>query len=100
MSRSNPVGLSEWVCASREARERALGACLEVSSSDREIHAWVQFRMRPGTDSGTLFGIPFGAKDIIETRGLITEYGSPIYHGRIGVEDADIISELQNRGAI
>jgi len=56
--------------------------------------------MRPGKDSGTLFAIPFGAKDIIETRGLATEYGSPIYRGRIGVEDADIISELQGRGAI
>lgn len=55
--------------------------------------------MGPGKDSGPLFAIPFGAKDIIETRDLATEYGSPIYRGRIGVEDADIISELQGRGA-
>ena len=47
-------------------------------------------------------GIPFGAKDIIDTRGLVTEYGSAIYRGRVGVEDADIIAELKRprRGLI
>ena len=44
--------------------------------------------------------IPFGAKDIMETRGLSTEYGSPIYKGRIGTEDAAIVRELRQRGAI
>jgi Asp-tRNA(Asn)/Glu-tRNA(Gln) amidotransferase A subunit family amidase len=73
---------------------------MEVTSRDAEIHAWVQRSGRPGKEAGSLFAIPFGAKDIIETRGLATEYGSPIYRGRIGVEDADIISELQGRGAI
>src|SRR5207248_4206762 len=43
---------------------------------------------------------PFGAKDIIETKGLATEYGSPIYKGRIGTEDAAIVRELRNRGAV
>jgi Asp-tRNA(Asn)/Glu-tRNA(Gln) amidotransferase A subunit family amidase len=44
--------------------------------------------------------IPFGAKDIIETRGLSTEYGSPVYKGRIGTADAAIVRELRQRGAI
>lgn len=99
MSFTDPVGLSEWVCASREARGRAFARCVEAVSRDDTIHAWVQHRLRSGTDHGTLFAIPFGAKDIIETRGLVTEYGSPIYRGRIAVEDADIITELQSRGA-
>src|SRR5207248_6579326 len=43
---------------------------------------------------------PFGAKDIIETKGLATEYGSPIYKGRIGTEDAAIVRELRRRGAV
>jgi len=95
-----PVGLSEWVAASREERGRALAGCIEAVSSDREIHAWVQCKIAPGKEAGSLFGIPFGAKDIIETRDLATEYGSPIYTGRIGVEDADIITELKGRGAV
>jgi len=36
----------------------------------------------------------------METRGLSTEYGSPIYKGRIGTEDAAIVRELRQRGAI
>src|SRR5262245_55070860 len=100
MSMTYPVGLSEWIAASREVRGRAFAGCMEAASRDREIHAWVQCQAVPGKETGSLFAIPFGAKDIIETRGLATEYGSPIYHGRIGVEDADIITELKSRGAL
>ena len=49
---------------------------------------------------GKLSGIPFGVKDIFETRGLATEYGSPIYKGRIGTVDAAIVRNLRERGAI
>jgi Asp-tRNA(Asn)/Glu-tRNA(Gln) amidotransferase A subunit family amidase len=67
---------------------------------DPSIHAWVQVLPQPSTGSGPLAEIPFAAKDIIETRGLSTEYGSPIYKGRIGTEDAAIVRELRQRGAI
>jgi amidase len=36
----------------------------------------------------------------METRGLATEYGSPVYKGRIGTADAAIVGELRQRGAI
>ena len=73
---------------------------MEAVSRDKTIDAWVEHRLQFGKKSGPLFGVPFGAKDIIETRGLATEYGSPIYRGRIGAEDADIITELLDRGAV
>ena len=52
------------------------------------------------TGNGALGGIPFGVKDIIETRGLATEYGSPIYKGRIGTADAAIVRQLRQRGGV
>ena len=52
------------------------------------------------TSRGRLSGIPYGVKDIVETRGLATEYGSPIYKGRIGTTDAAIIREMRKHGAI
>jgi Asp-tRNA(Asn)/Glu-tRNA(Gln) amidotransferase A subunit family amidase len=52
------------------------------------------------TGHGKLSEIPFGAKDIIETRGLPTEHGSPIYQGRIGTTDAAIVRDMRQRGAI
>ena len=67
---------------------------------DPSIQAWVQVLPQRPTGEGMLSEIPFGAKDIMETRGLSTEYGSPIYKGRIGTADAAIVRQLRQRGAI
>ena len=96
-----PETLTQWLAASRAARERALTACLDrIRTLDPSIHAWVQVSSQRPTGDGLLAEIPFGAKDIMETRGLCTEYGSPIYKGRIGTEDAAIVAELRRRGAV
>jgi len=93
--------LSDWLRADRKARESGLQSCLErIGAQDGSIHAWVQVLPQKPTGNGKLSGIPFGVKDIIETRGLATEYGSPIYKGRIGTEDAAIIREMRQRGGI
>jgi len=93
--------LSDWLRADQKARESGLQSCLEsIGAQDGSIHAWVQVLPQKPTGNGKLSGIPFGVKDIIETRGLVTEYGSPIYKGRIGTEDAAIIREMRQRGGI
>ena len=92
---------TDWVNASRPDRERALQGCLDrIAATDPSIHAWVQVSPQRPTGTGLLAEIPFAAKDIIETRGLATEFGSPVYRGRIGTEDAAIVRELRQRGAI
>jgi Asp-tRNA(Asn)/Glu-tRNA(Gln) amidotransferase A subunit family amidase len=93
--------LTQWMNASRQARERALPASLDhIGAMDPSIHAWVQVLPQRPTGEGMLSEIPFGAKDIMETRGLSTEYGSPIYKGRVGTADAAIVRDLRQRGAI
>lgn len=93
--------LTQWLSASRAERKLALQQCLDrIRTMDPSIHAWVQVLPEKPTGNGRLAEIPFGAKDIIETRDLVTEYGSPIYKGRIGTEDAAIIREMRQRGAI
>ena len=58
---------------------RDLDACLaRIRELDPSIHAWAHVDPQPATGQGPLAGVPFGAKDIIETRGLPTEYGSPL----------------------
>jgi Asp-tRNA(Asn)/Glu-tRNA(Gln) amidotransferase A subunit family amidase len=92
---------TQWLSASRQSREQALQLCLDrIRSVDPSIRAWVQVQPQRPTGDGKLSEIPFGAKDIIETRGLSTEYGSPVYKGRIGTSDAAIVRELRQRGAI
>jgi Asp-tRNA(Asn)/Glu-tRNA(Gln) amidotransferase A subunit family amidase len=93
--------LTQWLNASSKTRHLALQQCLDrIRAMDVSIHAWVQLLPRKSTGYGKLSEVPFGVKDIIETRGLSTEYGSPIYKGRIGTADAAIVRDLRRRGAI
>jgi len=80
-----------------ETVERCLRRIAEL---DGEIHAWAHVAPQPATDVGALNGIPFGAKDIFETRALPTEYGSPLYAGRQGQSEAAVIADLRAQGAI
>jgi Asp-tRNA(Asn)/Glu-tRNA(Gln) amidotransferase A subunit family amidase len=92
---------TQWMNASRAEREQAVKACLErIRAMDPKIEAWVQVAPQPPLADGPLAGIPFAAKDIMETRGLATEYGSPVYKGRLGSTDAAIVTALRRRGAI
>lgn len=93
--------LTQWMNATRAERERGVQACLDrIKAMDPSIQAWVQVSPQKPTGNGPLSGIPFGVKDIIETKGLETEFGSPIYKGRIGTADAAIVQEMRNRGGI
>jgi Asp-tRNA(Asn)/Glu-tRNA(Gln) amidotransferase A subunit family amidase len=93
--------LTEWLQADRDARKRGVELCLQrIRELEPSIHAWVQVQPERPTADGPLSEIPFGAKDIIETQGMATEYGSPIYRGRLGTADAAIIREMRSRGAI
>jgi Asp-tRNA(Asn)/Glu-tRNA(Gln) amidotransferase A subunit family amidase len=93
--------LSDWIRADPQQRESGLQNCLDrIHVMDSSIQAWVQVLPQKPTGAGKLSGIPFAAKDIIETQGLSTEYGSPVYKGRVGTADATIIKDLRSRGAI
>ena len=94
-------GLEAWLQADIPARQRALEQLRDrIVTSDTSIQAWVDVQPQPATGDGALASIPFGAKDIIETANLPTEYGSPIYKGRRGTADAAIIRQLRSAGAI
>src|ERR1700674_5823997 len=93
--------LSEWLRADRDARKRGLEVCLQrIRELDPSIHAWVQVRPERPTADGPLSEIPFGAKDIIETQNMATEYGSPLYKARLGTKDAAFIRQISSRGSI
>lgn len=93
--------VTEWLKASRAERERALQPTIDrISAMDGDIQAWVQVLPQRPPRNGKISGVPFGVKDIIETQGLLTQYGSPIYKGRIGTSDAAIVRQLRQRGGV
>jgi Asp-tRNA(Asn)/Glu-tRNA(Gln) amidotransferase A subunit family amidase len=92
---------SDWMKADRATRKREREQCVQrIRQLEPSIHAWVVVQPEPPTGDGPLAEIPFGVKDIVETKGMATEYGSPLYKGRLGTEDAAIIRELRGRGGI
>jgi Asp-tRNA(Asn)/Glu-tRNA(Gln) amidotransferase A subunit family amidase len=78
-----------------------LEICLRrIAIAEPDIRAWVEISPRGVLGDGLLDGIPFGVKDIFETRGLATEYGSPLYAGRKGDFDAHVVAGLRRSGAV
>jgi Asp-tRNA(Asn)/Glu-tRNA(Gln) amidotransferase A subunit family amidase len=49
---------------------------------------------------GSLHGIPFGVKDLLDTAGIPTTYGAEPYRNRIPKEDSAVVKRLNDAGAV
>ena len=67
-------------------------ALTDARQADAEIAA--------GKWRGPLHGVPYGAKDIIETAGILTTHGSSFFRDHVPTEDAECIVRLRRAGAI
>lgn len=57
-------------------------------------------RYRAGTPLGPLDGVPIALKDLIDTAGIETTYGSRIHCGRIPSVDAAVADRLRRAGTV
>jgi Asp-tRNA(Asn)/Glu-tRNA(Gln) amidotransferase A subunit family amidase len=69
--------------------ERALA---QAARLDAELAA--------GHDRGPLHGIPWGAKDLLATRGVRTTWGSAPFEQQMIDEDAEVVRRLDEAGAV
>jgi amidase len=53
-----------------------------------------------GSPLGPLHGVPVAHKDLIETRGIRTTFGSPLYKDYIPAEDDLLVERMRRAGAI
>ena len=53
-----------------------------------------------GTWLGPLHGIPYGAKDILDTAGIATGWGAEPFAGRVPEGDAEVVRRLAAAGAV
>ncbi|ARC55491.1 Acylamidase [Frondihabitans sp. 762G35] len=53
-----------------------------------------------GKEVGPLHGVPFTVKDSIDTDGILTQRGSPIFKGRTPDEDAVAVARMKAAGGI
>jgi len=64
----------------------------QARQADREIAA--------GRYRGPLHGIPWGAKDLLDTAGIATTYGAEPYRTRVPAADAAVVRRLNDAGAV
>jgi Asp-tRNA(Asn)/Glu-tRNA(Gln) amidotransferase A subunit family amidase len=76
-------------CVITLTRELAL---TQAKRADAEIAA--------GKYRGPLHGIPWGAKDLLDTAGIPTTYGAEPFRNRIPKEDAVVVKRLHEAGAV
>lgn len=76
-------------CVITLTREHALK---QAKQADAEIAA--------GKYRGPLHGVPYGAKDLLDTAGIPTTYGAEPYRNRVPAEDAVVIKRLSAAGAV
>lgn len=67
-------------------------AIQQAKTADAELKA--------GKDRGPLHGIPYGAKDLLATKGIPTTWGCAPYKERIIDHDATVIRRLREAGAV
>jgi Asp-tRNA(Asn)/Glu-tRNA(Gln) amidotransferase A subunit family amidase len=70
-------------------KERAL---TRARAADAEIAS--------GKYRGPLHGIPYGVKDLLDTKGIPTTYGAEPFRNRVPDEDSVVVRRLDNAGAV
>jgi Asp-tRNA(Asn)/Glu-tRNA(Gln) amidotransferase A subunit family amidase len=64
----------------------------QAAAADKEIRA--------GKYRGPLHGIPFGVKDLFDTKGILTTFGAEPYQTRVPTYDATVVERLRAAGAV
>jgi aspartyl-tRNA(Asn)/glutamyl-tRNA(Gln) amidotransferase subunit A len=99
--RLSPVALTEAYLDRLDKLGPRLGAVVTVTrklaleearAADKEIRA--------GKYRGPLHGIPYGAKDLLATRGIPTTWGAEPYRKQVFDYDATVIKKLRAAGAV
>jgi Amidase len=83
---------------SRRSIRQAIAATDFAHARKRAISA--ESAARKGEQLGPLHGLPTGIKDLHETAGLLTTYGSPLYRSHVPAHDAAMVALVRKAGAI
>jgi aspartyl-tRNA(Asn)/glutamyl-tRNA(Gln) amidotransferase subunit A len=99
--RLSPVALTEAYLERLEKLGPKLGAVVTVTRdlALKEARA-AESEIRAGRYRGPLHGIPYGAKDLLATKGIPTTWGAEPYKDQVFDYDATAIRKLREAGAI
>ncbi|MGY6253172.1 amidase [Paraburkholderia caledonica] len=83
-----------------EAIDPKVNAIVTVADDVMKAAQAAEAAVLAGQTLGPLHGVPFTAKDSIDTAGVPTQRGSPIFKGRVPDADAVSVARLKKAGGI
>jgi aspartyl-tRNA(Asn)/glutamyl-tRNA(Gln) amidotransferase subunit A len=83
-----------------EAVNPKINAIVSVAEGALEAARAAEAAVLAGEKLGPLHGVPFTVKDSIDTAGVLTQRGSPIFRGRIPDTDATSVARMKKAGGI
>src|SRR5215510_9185846 len=107
--------LSRWIESRKLTSERLTNIYLSrIERLDRKIrsiitltsdHALARAKaadveIASGKYRGPLHGIPYGVKDLLDTKGILTTYGAEPFQNRIPATDSTVVRRLNDAGAV
>ena len=97
----SPVEVVETLLNRTERLNPALNAFITVTAETaRQEAKRAEAELWGGLDRGLLHGIPVALKDLVDTAGVRTTCGSRLRAARVPTKDAEIVSRLEEAGAI
>lgn len=97
----SPVELLESCLGRIAAVNPAVNAVVALDEDRARATAkWAEAAVMAGATLGPLHGLPVGIKDLEETEGLRTTWGSPIFADHIPSRDDAMVTNLRKAGAI
>lgn len=77
-----------------------VNAIVTIANDALEAARAAEAAVLSGAELGPLHGVPFTAKDSIDTAGVATQRGSPIFKGRVPDADATSVARMKSAGGI
>jgi aspartyl-tRNA(Asn)/glutamyl-tRNA(Gln) amidotransferase subunit A len=97
----SPVEVVDDLLATVERWEPVVNAFTAICADQaRDSARRAGRRFLRGEPVRPLEGVPFVAKDLLDTKGLPTECGSRILHGRVPSRDAAAVARMRGAGAV
>jgi len=98
---ASPVEAVDAVLARIKASQPVLNAYLAVCADDARAAARAAEAQLAQTETPPpLLGVPFSVKDLVNTAGVITSFGSRLLAGNVPAEDSICVARLKQAGAI
>lgn len=83
-----------------EAIDPTINAIVTVAEGALDAAKAAEAAVMAGEELGPLHGVPFTVKDSIDTAGVPTQRGSPIFRGRTPDQDATSVARMKKAGGI